>query len=102
MGEVASKYADFSIITSDNHDTESPDQIIDDIARQYDDPDSYIRIPDRREAIRYAAEKSERGDIILLAGKGHEKYQLINGKNTYFCEREILEDYINELMYSTK
>lgn len=102
MGEVASKYADYSIITSDNPDTESPDQIINDIARQYDDPDSYIRIPDRREAIRYAAEKSERGDIILLAGKGHEKYQLINGKNTYFCEREILEDYINELMYSTK
>ena len=50
----------------------------------------------------FLCEKSERGDIILLAGKGHEKYQLINGKNTYFCEREILEDYINELMYSTK
>ena len=102
MGEVASKYADFSILTSDNPDTESPDQIIDDIARQYYDPDSYIRIPDRREAIRFAAEKSERGDIILLAGKGHERYQLINGRNKYFCEREILEDYINELTYSAK
>lgn len=102
MGEVAARYADFSILTSDNPDTENPDRIIDDIARQFENPDSYIRIPDRREAIRYAAENSEPGDIILLAGKGHEKYQLINGKNKYFCEREILEDYINELTYSAK
>lgn len=95
MGEVASRYADFSILTSDNPDTENPQSIIDEIAIQYSNPDSYISIPDRAEAIRYACSVAQNGDIVLLAGKGHERYQLINGKKQYFCEREIIEDCIN-------
>ncbi len=100
MGTVASEYADFSILTSDNPNTENPQAIIDEIAARYPSPDSYISIPDRKEAIEYAFNIAKDGDIVLLAGKGHEKYQLINGKNEYFCEREILENCINTIIIS--
>ena len=96
MGKAAYEYADFSILTSDNPDTENPLVIIDDIATQYPDPSSYIAIPDRENAIKHALDISESGDIILLAGKGHERYQLINGRNEYFCEREIILEYIRD------
>ncbi len=97
MGSVAAEYADFSILTSDNPNTEDPQAIINEIAVQYKDSSLYISIPDRKEAIEYALRTAGEGDIILLAGKGHERYQLINGKNEYFCEREILENSINNL-----
>lgn len=99
MGEVASRCADFSILTSDNPATESPMDIINEIAEQYQDPDSYIAIPDRKEAIEYAYRISGEGDIILLAGKGHEKYQLIGKNKEYFCERDIVENCINSMKY---
>lgn len=97
MGAVAAQYADLSILTSDNPNTEDPQNIINEIATQFSDPDSYVSIPDRAEAIKYAFEIAQKGDIVLLAGKGHERYQLIGGKNEYFCEREIIESCINEL-----
>ena len=97
MGAVAAELADFSILTSDNPNTESPQAIIDEIALQYDAPSSYISIVDRKEAIEYALSIAQSGDIVLLAGKGHERYQLINNKNVYFCEREILQNNINQL-----
>lgn len=97
MGAVASKYADLSILTSDNPNTENPQQIIDEIAIQYDENSPYVSIPDRKEAIEYALEIAQDGDIVLLAGKGHEKYQLINGKNEYFCEREIIENLVSKI-----
>lgn len=100
MGKVASEYADFSILTSDNPNTEDPQSIINDIAVQYINPDSYVSIPDRKEAIEYAFRTAEQGDIVLLAGKGHERYQLINNKNEYFCERDIIENCINEIRFS--
>ena len=92
MGRVASALADFSILTSDNPATEDPMQIISEIAFEYDNPNSYIAIPDRKEAIKYAYEIAQKGDIILLAGKGHERYQLIGLDKLPFCEREIIED----------
>lgn len=95
MGEAAAKYADFSILTSDNPDTENPQDIIDEIATQFKDKSSYVSIPDRKEAIEFAYNTAKNGDIVLLAGKGHEKYQYIFGKREYFCEREIIEDCIN-------
>ena len=67
-------------------------QIISEIAFEYDNPNSYIAIPDRKEAIKYAYEIAQKGDIILLAGKGHERYQLIGLDKLPFCEREIIED----------
>ena len=97
MGKVAAEYADFSILTSDNPNTEDPQSIIDDIATQFVDQKAYASIPDRKDAIEYAFEISGEGDIVLLAGKGHERYQLINGKNEYFCEREILEECIDKV-----
>lgn len=97
LGRVAAEYADFSILTSDNPDTEDPMAIIDEIASQYLEENSYIAIPNRKDAIEYALDISRAGDIFLLAGKGHERYQLVNNKNEYFCEREILMDHINEL-----
>ena len=97
MGEVASRLADFSILTSDNPATENPVEIINEIALQYCNPDSYVAIPDRKKAIEYAYKIANQGDIILLAGKGHERYQLVGNQKTYFCEREIIEDCINRI-----
>ena len=73
--------------------------IINEIAEQYDNPDSFIAIPNRKDAIKYAFKMSDEGDIILLAGKGHEKYQLIGNRKEYFCEREIVEDCINAVKF---
>lgn len=95
MGEAAAKYADLSILTSDNPDTEDPMSVIEDIATKFSDKNAYIAIPDRKEAIEHAYFTSGEGDIILLAGKGHERYQYVLGKREYFCEREIVEDMIN-------
>ena len=89
LGVSASVYADFSILTSDNPDREPPLDIIADIER-YMQNAPYAVIPDRKEAIEYAVSIAEEGDIVLLAGKGHETYQLINGKKEPFCERDIL------------
>lgn len=89
LGIAAAKYADFSILTSDNPDAESPREIIHDIEKHMTGA-SYIVIPDRREAIEYAVGNAKEGDVILLAGKGHETYQLINGKKYPFSERAIL------------
>ena len=97
LGRAAAKWADFSIITSDNPNHESCENIINEIALHFDDEDSYIAIPDRKKAIEYAVRIAEGEDIVLLAGKGHEKYQLIDGKNHYFCEREIIEESIKNL-----
>lgn len=91
LGRVASELCDFCIITSDNPDNESPEQIIDDIAAAFrDDGCPYVKIPSRREAVLYAVRNARKGDIILFAGKGHENYQLICGKREYFCERETI------------
>lgn len=98
MGSAAAKYADLSILTADNPDFESVDSIIDDIAKQFEDSSKYVRIPDRREAVKYAYSIAEKGDIVLLAGKGHEKYQLVGGKKEYFCESEILRDCVMQEM----
>lgn len=102
MGAVAARYADLSILTSDNPDTEDPVAIINEIATQFESKGSYISIPDRKEAIKYAYGIAQNGDIVLLAGKGHEKYQYILGKREYFCEREILEDCISSQYLSRK
>lgn len=90
MAEAASALADFTIITTDNPDTENPDEIIADVLNYFDKSKQYVTITDREEAIRYAVRASEPGDIVLLAGKGHEDYQIVNGKKIPFCEKEIL------------
>lgn len=94
LGLVASRDADFCIITSDNPDNEQPTTIIGEIASYFTAGSCpYIAIPDRKKAIIYALENSEDGDIILLAGKGHETYQLVNGVREHFSEAEIISEY---------
>ena len=97
LGLVASRDADFCIITSDNPDNESPTVIIGEIASYFTSGTCpYVAIPDRRQAIEYALENSEKGDIILLAGKGHETYQIICGIREHFSEAEIIEEYCKQ------
>ena len=94
LGLVASRDADFCILTSDNPDNESPWSIIGEIASYFTAGTCpYVAIPDRQKAIEYALENSRKGDIILLAGKGHETYQLICGVRESFCEADIVAQF---------
>ncbi len=94
LGLVASRDADFCILTADNPDNESPNAIIGEIASYFTAGTCpYVAIPDRREAIEYALNNAQKGDIILLAGKGHESYQIICGVREKFSETEIVEEY---------
>lgn len=93
MGEVSSRLSDLTIVTSDNPRNEEPQAIIEDIVTGVKKADGeYITITDRKEAIRYAIEHAEEGDVIVLAGKGHEDYQEIRGKKYHMDEREIVEE----------
>ncbi|MBR7161303.1 MAG: hypothetical protein IKD07_02695 [Clostridia bacterium] len=96
LGVAAAAYADLSILTSDNPDKEPALDIISDIAEYMSDAD-FVAVPDRKEAIAYAVSVAEPGDIVLLAGKGHETYQLIDGKKVPFSEREILLEAAKEV-----
>ncbi|HJB30265.1 MAG TPA: UDP-N-acetylmuramoyl-L-alanyl-D-glutamate--2,6-diaminopimelate ligase [Candidatus Blautia faecavium] len=97
MGEVSGKLADLTIITSDNPRDEEPQAIIDDIKIGIGKTSGkYVEIIDRKEAIRYAIEHGEPGDIIILAGKGHEDYQEIKGKKYPMDERVLIADILAE------
>ena len=98
MGEVSSRLSDLTIVTSDNPRYEKPQDIIDDIITGVKKADGeYITIIDRREAIKYAIENGREGDVIVLAGKGHEDYQEIEGVKYPMDERVIVEDIKKEL-----
>jgi UDP-N-acetylmuramoyl-L-alanyl-D-glutamate--2,6-diaminopimelate ligase len=95
MGEVSGKLADLTIITSDNPRNEEPQAIIDDIKVGIGKTEgSYIEIPDRKEAIAYAIEHGEEGDVIVLAGKGHEDYQEIKGVKYPMDERVLIQEIL--------
>ena len=98
MAKVALKYSDKLIITSDNPRTEDPTAIIADmeVGVSVDKKKNTFSITDRREAIRAACHLASPGDIVLVAGKGHEKYQEINGVRHHFDDREELEKTFNE------
>lgn len=97
MGEVSGKLADFTIITSDNPRFEDPQEIINDIKIGIDKTDGkYVEIVDRKEAIRYAIEKAQVGDVIVLAGKGHEDYQEIKGVKYDMDERVLIAEVVSE------
>ena len=96
MGEISGKLSDLSVITEDNSRFEDVDDIIKDIKTGIEKTDGkYIVIPDRTEAIRYCIENAQDGDIIVLAGKGHEDYQDKNGVKTHYDEREVIANIIN-------
>ena len=96
MAHTACRFADFVIVTSDNSRGESPEQIFCDIMRGIDKERPHILIPDRREAIRYAIAQARRGDTVVLAGKGHEKYEISADGRHPFDERVIAEEAIRE------
>ncbi|MDE6673621.1 MAG: UDP-N-acetylmuramoyl-L-alanyl-D-glutamate--2,6-diaminopimelate ligase [Acetatifactor sp.] len=97
MGEISGRLADLTIITSDNPRNEEPQAIIDDIKIGMAKTDGvYVEICDRKEAIRYAIDHGQEGDIIILAGKGHEDYQEIKGVKYPMDERVLIREILEE------
>ncbi len=97
MGEVSSRLADLTVVTSDNPRNEEPMDIIEDILVGVKKADGeFVIIPDRKEAIAYCMRNAKDGDIVVLAGKGHEDYQEIKGVKHHMDERELIADIIRE------
>ena len=97
MGEIAAAYADYVIVTSDNPRSEDPDAIIQDILKGMTTTKTpYKVITNRAEAIRYAVKHAMPGDIIVLAGKGHETYQILKDGTIHFDEREVVKEALCE------
>ena len=89
MGEIAGRLSDFSIITSDNPRTEDPEAIIDEVeVGTKATGGAYIRIADRRTAIAKAIAMAKEGDVVMVAGKGHEDYQIIGREKIHLDDRE--------------
>ena len=96
MGEIAGRYADFLVVTTDNPRTENPMDIIESIMEGVKKSGcDYVVIENRREAIEFALSHAKKDDVILLAGKGHETYQEINGGKHHFDEKEIVAEILN-------
>ena len=97
MGNISATIADHSVITSDNPRTEEPDAILADIVEGLPDDAKYDLIQDRRAAIGHAIELAKVGDLITIAGKGHEPYQEINGVRFDFDDREVAAEFLEQL-----
>ena len=98
MGEIASRSADLCIVTSDNSRSELPENIIGEILGGFDPQAAHAVIPSRREAIRYAVEQARGGDVVLLCGKGHEKYEIGPLGRRDFDEAQIAEETLKRLV----
>lgn len=97
MGKIAGELADFSVITSDNPRTENPSAIIEMIVEGIRQTDAeYTVVENRRDAIKYALTHAEKDDVIILAGKGHETYQILNSGTIHFDEREVIKEILTE------
>lgn len=95
MAVEAAKYSDLVLITSDNPRTENPEDILDDVEKGFEGLEvAYERYVDREEAIKRAIDLAQKDDIILIAGKGHETYQIIGKEKQHFDDREMAEKYI--------
>ncbi|MBC2580655.1 UDP-N-acetylmuramoyl-L-alanyl-D-glutamate--2,6-diaminopimelate ligase [Clostridium sp. DJ247] len=96
MGRIGTELSDLAVITSDNPRTEDPLSIIQEIKSGIN-KDNFIIIENRREAIKKAMEMAEKDDVIVVAGKGHEDYQVLKDKTIHFDEREIIAEIVGEL-----
>jgi len=94
MGAVAAKYSDVVVVTSDNPRTEQPESIIDEIMTGTQGHQHVMRNADRRQAIQHALEMASTGDVVLIAGKGHEDYQVIGTEKVHFSDREVVEEFV--------
>ena len=98
MGEISGRLADFSILTSDNPRLEQPMDILRAIEEGIKPTGApYVVIENRREAIRYAMQMGQPGDVIVLAGKGHETYQDIGGQKLPFDEKVVVRELLREM-----
>ena len=103
MGEISGKIADFTFITTDNPRTEEPEEIVKEIEEGMKKTNGkYKVVVDRKESIKEAIEMANKLDIIVLAGKGHEPYQEINGEKHPFDERIIVNDIISKININAK
>ena len=98
MGRVVSELADYAIITNDNPRLEQPEKIIDDIRKGIKN-DNYCVIPERFEAIKKSLSLAKAGDIVLVAGKGHENYQILRDKVIHFDDRETVRQCLASMNY---
>lgn len=99
MGEIAARLSDYAVLTSDNPRTEDPLFILSEVeagVRRAADRSKYSVIPDRREAIAYAIGLAQPGDVVLIAGKGHETYQLVQDKVLHFDDREVAREILKQ------
>lgn len=96
MGKIASEISDIAIVTSDNPRSEEPMKIIDDIVQGIK-KENYLIVENRRNAIKKAMEIAQKDDVIVVAGKGHEDYQILKDKVIHFDEREVIGEIIKEL-----
>jgi len=96
MGAVASRLADYSILTSDNPRGEDPAAILAQIRRGFGDNDKYEVIENRRSAIRQALGTAREGDVVVIAGKGHENFQEFADKTIAFDDRQVVMEYLDE------
>lgn len=99
MAKAAAENSDFCVVTSDNPRNEDPDAIIDEILVGMEGQTTpYVRITDRREAIKYAIDNAKTDDVIAIVGKGHEDYQILaGGVKIHFDEKEIVEEILEEI-----
>lgn len=98
MGEIAGKLAGFTVITSDNPRTEKPEDIINQIEEGIKKTSGkYKVIVDRKKAIEFALKQAQKNDLVLVAGKGHETYQEINGEKFHFDDREVIAEALKKL-----
>jgi UDP-N-acetylmuramoyl-L-alanyl-D-glutamate--2,6-diaminopimelate ligase len=95
MGAVAGALSDVAIVTSDNPRTEDPATILEEIIHGLPKGTKFIRELDRRMAIQKAIQLAQPGDVVLVAGKGHEDYQVIGTKKTHFSDREVVEEFLS-------
>ena len=99
MGEIASRLSDIAVVTSDNPRTEDPDAIIEDIRKGLHAGLARIIVDsDRRSAIRRALSAARAGDVVVLAGKGQETYQILKSGKIHFDEREVVAEILQSKM----
>ncbi len=101
MGKIAGEYADYTVVTSDNPRSEEPAQICGDILpglAETASPGSYRVVVERREAIRYALQLAGAGDVVVIAGKGHEDYQIFKDTVIHFDDQEEAAQILRSLM----
>jgi UDP-N-acetylmuramoyl-L-alanyl-D-glutamate--2,6-diaminopimelate ligase len=91
MGQVATSLSDYTIITSDNPRTEDPQHILDEIIAGVESARDYIALPERQEAIEHAIAVAQPWDTIVIAGKGHEDYQILGQTRRHFDDREVAQ-----------